>query len=305
MNIRHLFISIVLCATVLPAAYAAEGAAGHGGAAIVCQTEAQMLDLFEGENVYGLGFTAIQAASAAEIAEAVLKKLNAYPTFKTLLSEELAGVFKNARILNTDTRNIPTDDVNPIVTRAGCEIKPAAVYVKDQSIILIDRAIFSAFDVKNQAALYLHEAVYKIARDHVKASNSVTARKITAYLMSDTSDLSEISSDLANLRLLPYPDFKNYKMERNRAEGMSLKISPQDETLELNLNSTDSYLKGCVGTYRYHGSVGGLDRWISTSTLCSLDVVRALVPNRASRLWINVRTASFPDFAERLEAIAN
>jgi hypothetical protein len=307
MSINQHFLSgaVFFCLLVnLPSfahANETEGGAGHGGSAMVCANSVEMLDLFEGVNVYGLHFSITPNRDALATARAALNKLANYPIFQSLLSAELEAVLQYARVLAVDTKNIPTDDIFPIVTEVGCSLEPAAVYLDGQNIILIDQTLFNAMDVESQAALYLHEAVYKIARDHAQATNSISSRKIVAYLLSTSNDLSPITLDLVAFQLVPYPVLGKYRMPAAIADFAEVDASSNSEGIVLSVQTADVQLQGCAGTYHYESEVDGLERWsMIGNTSCTIDSVPpAYLANRPSSIFINVGS---PNWSERVEA---
>jgi hypothetical protein len=291
MNVRNLFFWTALCMAIAPAKLALAGAAGHGGAAVVCASSAEMLDLYEGSNVYGLTFTQPTSGTPAAVANAVLNKLNNYPAFKALLKQEIAGVLENARVMDIGAQNIPTDDVFPIITHAGCSITTAAMYVNNEDIILVDNGIFNSFNVLNQAALYLHEAVFKIAREHGNALNSIAARKITAYLLSNGGDFTSINREITAFRAVPFPSFGQYWIMPPRSTGIDLQVSKNAETIVLKFQTDTAELNTCSGTYRYNQmSDPYTSYWVSVNPAtanCVLHIDRPVL-NSPSRIAVGV-----------------
>jgi hypothetical protein len=76
-------------------------------------------------------------------------------------------------------------DINNEVEEKGCNIQGVASYNDQRELVLLDWSLFSKMSPTHQAALWFHEAIYKVLRDDAGASNSVRAREIVGYLFSN------------------------------------------------------------------------------------------------------------------------
>ena len=92
-------------------------------------------------------------------------------------------VSNNKTVLQDGVELAPVDDAFPTVIPTDCKIEQLANYVNDQEI-LVDGAIWKALDLTNQAALIVHESLYKFLRSFGDTDSRRT-RRIVAYLFSD------------------------------------------------------------------------------------------------------------------------
>ncbi|MGZ6311753.1 MAG: hypothetical protein ACXWOH_14045 [Bdellovibrionota bacterium] len=77
------------------------------------------------------------------------------------------------------------NDAFPIITKKGCQYEQLANCGSD-GMIRVDTEIFESLHPKDRAALYYHEALYKMARDLSGASSSVQTRALVGYLFAHT-----------------------------------------------------------------------------------------------------------------------
>lgn len=205
--------ALALSVLAINSAWAAEGdRSGNGGVGVVCRDphgkilNAQMLDIFEGENMdqnplqysqSGLDVnTMIRLAALQMISNAQFTK-----DFQT----ELAKVKANIVILpSTDVGLTPTNDAFPALYKKGCAFEQVANYMNDGKI-RVDREIYNQLDKLNRAALYVHEAVYALSRNRVGETNSIRSRKLTAQVMADNSDAGVIGELMTQLETPPTP----------------------------------------------------------------------------------------------------
>jgi hypothetical protein len=89
-----------------------------------------------------------------------------------------------------------TDDVLPRFTKKGCEYEQLALYDPESGQLQIDAEIYNSphFSRTDAAALWLHEAIYKLDRFLNKTENSREARKLTAMLFMETPPLDLVEA---------------------------------------------------------------------------------------------------------------
>lgn len=259
-------------------ARASGGVEAHGGPAVVCRAldgtnrilSAEMLDLFEARNVRGLRVSVDRPGSAEEIAAQVFSRLQRY-AYGARYRKELAEILERKIILEPEVRNTPTNDVFPILSREGCKIEQVAVYVRDERRVLIDREIFDALDATNQAALYVHEAVYKIDRDLTFTRSAVEARRLTGYLLADEHRALEIAPLIRRFGIVKTPLAGVYVQESSSGLGgrgcmMGVSELPTGDGFRVLLNENPIFrcadeLRACSGNY----VLGDADRWVHQS----------------------------------------
>ncbi len=181
-----------------------------GGVALVCRRgngrirTAQMLDTYEASILPPyLQFPNSALPVETQIDLAQLRTAENGP-FLELLRQELTRIRANITFLPPDTEIPPTNDAFPDVIRHGCDYENVARYRSDGTVI-VDPAIFAQLDLLNQAALYLHEAIYAIARTRVGESSSVRPRRLTAHLLATNFDPAVVTQLMHDLSTRPEP----------------------------------------------------------------------------------------------------
>jgi hypothetical protein len=187
MNKMMLFIALVF--PILSAVAGNEG--GNGGVSVVCRNlngsimSAQILDLYEGEELYGrtYGDNAIPVETKIKLAEL---KISENPSYLKKFKREMVLVKSNMVFVGNDNILESTNDALPIMRRKGCKFEQLANYTNDGDLY-VSQEIYDALDNNNKAALFLHEAIYSIRRK-IGDNNSRNARKLVAHLMAIDGD---------------------------------------------------------------------------------------------------------------------
>lgn len=169
----------------------AGGDVGNGGVSVVCRdslgeiTSAELLDIFEGREIYGRKYINenIGVDTKLEISQL---KLSRHPTYLTKFQDELAKVQANLIFIREGIELNPTNDALPTISKNGCNYEQVANYT-DEGEVLVSREIYNAFDVNNKAALFIHEAVYALRRK-VGDKTSQKSRRLTAHLVANNGD---------------------------------------------------------------------------------------------------------------------
>lgn len=175
---------------------------GNGGNSIVCETVnatgektkyAHVLDLYEARELYRLEpVTNTDGLSEKPLARQIVSKLEALDeTYAQLVRVQLEDVVRKISLLAPGQGLTPIPDSFHVSYPKYCDIKQLANYTKEFGI-LIDQDIWNLLDPINRAGLFVHEAVYKTERDLFGATDSISARKIVAYLFSKSALTPEI-----------------------------------------------------------------------------------------------------------------
>jgi hypothetical protein len=178
------------------------GAEGHGGSGIICRDESrkitrvELLDLFEGVNILKLNIPQSQAPVEDQIKSALERiKTVHYVYQKTVSAVEYVQTH-----LSPQKKGIGlflTKDIElGIFFQNGCTLDQIATFYKygDEDFVLLSEEIYHSESMSNtdRAALILHEAFYKIAREN-GATNSLDTRKLIAHLFAENIDQSKIN----------------------------------------------------------------------------------------------------------------
>lgn len=164
---------------------------GGGGKAIVCRDQnrkilsAQVLDLFEAENQYGLTLLP-SAATLDQALEEVGLRLESLSGQRRgmmrMKKEDLKDIYSKFKLLAPGIGLQPIDDSLDLLRPEHCEIEQLAFF-KESNIILINRDIWNHLNPQNQAALVVHETIYQLQRQR-GAKDSRDSRKIVGHLFS-------------------------------------------------------------------------------------------------------------------------
>lgn len=191
---KQLLVVITHC-TLLIAAAKGGGKEGSGGSTVVCRDatgaiqSVEFLDLYEGQEEYRLNIEK-KSGTAEEQARAMEKRLLlADPDYFAPFRKELDFILERKNVLDKGVGVNPVYDSFPTLFKKDCKIEQLANY-KGNGVVHIDGDFWEKMGETDRAALYVHEAVYKLIRDTepVLAKDSAKARIITGHLFSDLSD---------------------------------------------------------------------------------------------------------------------
>jgi hypothetical protein len=188
---------IALSLALVPAtALARGGDVGNGGGAYICQDphgrikSALLLDLWEGQRDWkkqGLPYK-IQKSNApveTQIEQAMQKLMNSDPNLFAKVNAMLPIVRAHVDHLVGEDLPPPTDTDYTHYPH-GCPLGGVAAFHDDTGVLEIQDEIVAAFTSRtDEAALYLHEALYKVLRERVGETTSIRTRKLVAKLFSD------------------------------------------------------------------------------------------------------------------------
>lgn len=223
--VRFISKSAVGALTALIAASASPSQAGervgNGGVGVVCRDprgnilSAEMLDVFEGKNQFGLKYEGSPSLDVDTMVNLAQLTMTANQKFLLDFQSELPKVRSKITFLARGVGLEPTNDAFPVINKKGCEFEQVANYTGDGNIY-VDKEIFDRFDKVNQAALYVHETVYAVARTNVGETDSIRSRKVTAHVLAKTPDSGVIRKLMTALTTRPAPPAPVMPAERIR-----------------------------------------------------------------------------------------
>lgn len=211
---------------------------GGGGGAYVCRgqdnevKEVHLVDLFEAE-ANGLTINYDNPASIdSQVEEAIAKLASIHPWF----ASEVGHAFKHVRANEKGGPNVviekPTD-VNEKYSKAGCALEGIMFFDDLRGTLVRNTTLFAGLKFNRAfAAAYLHEAIYKVARDFKLPGreNSVRTRLLVGCLMAE--------GDL----------------------GSCLQLSPLVRPQGKNVWKCETMLKGNKTSFYIHGFTGQVVR---------------------------------------------
>ena len=206
-----------------------------GGTAVVCRdgnhaiSRIELLDLFEGRSVYGLTYVNNTDTTDDQIFAVYEKAATTMVQPQIDLFSALTRVRRIAKILPQGTHLSAINDAYPIVLPDGCRLEQFASYI-DDGVLSIDAELWDAADQTNRAALYLHEAVYRLARGE-GATDSRFSRRVVSYLFSTTILDPVIDGIPANARWCETHDSVGRTIDRFAVYPESLIINKKPATV--------------------------------------------------------------------------
>lgn len=200
----------------------AGGREGHGGSGFRCKTtdswDFEVLDLYEARMETP---SVAPAPGVRNEAEWIQYALSRFPLedFSGFLWGEYFWVTRNFHL----EENFPaSSDYTPKIMKPGCELIQVANYTWDQRIAV--KPIFeeAPFGTLSQAAIKVHEALYKMDRDLNGSDDSDAIRPLVALLFSDLE-----SSKIAPLFRARFPakmGIEDLLFQEGQTPGFNLRI---------------------------------------------------------------------------------
>lgn len=161
-----------------------------GGGAAVCRdqykniTSAYLLDLYEGKYRFNLNIPQTAQNPDDQIIKAISKIQD--PVIKQLIKQTIADIINRASFLPNGVSLSPSTDLGKdygAVVPDGCVIEPIGFY-ESSGVLKISKSIYKALSETDKAAFFVHEAIYKLARDMVYQQDSALSRKLVATMFS-------------------------------------------------------------------------------------------------------------------------
>lgn len=162
----------------------------HGGGGLICGDKVLLYDFFEatipGEMIpEGLSIVRSNIDVDQQRREA-FNKLGKIvsPEFQVYIEKVYVHAISISQNLPENISILAPTDINNDLIQTGCTLAGVASYSDEKDRLLIDPRLFSKMPPTDQAALWVHEVVYKALRDLAGDIESTRARKIVAYLFS-------------------------------------------------------------------------------------------------------------------------
>jgi hypothetical protein len=184
---------LVIIAISLAANYAnAMWREGGGGRAVVCRdkvagtiVKAELLDLFEAREIFGLTLTPGKATFQEQAQWLATKTKAADYNYYFPVDYYKLFFLDKVRFIGKDLELTPVNDsFEPLVPKY-CGIEQVVNY-HQSDIILVNKEIWDAFSPQNQIALAMHELAYKRDRDWGLLESSYFIRRFVGLMFSET-----------------------------------------------------------------------------------------------------------------------
>lgn len=184
-NLSSLAVSLAFF-SVLSIVSTAEagGFNGGGGGAAVCRDRnnkirrAYLIDTYE-RQVWDGDIRKSSAPELEQLKAAIARIPDEFQ--RTVVTDYAATVVRVATFLPPNVAIAPTTDLGLLtLIPEGCSIEPVGVYTSGG--LSISREVYRALSKTDRAAFFLHEAIYKLARDTADAQDSQWTRFVVGKL---------------------------------------------------------------------------------------------------------------------------
>lgn len=210
MRTLRTWIGIAIVLNLLAAsqaAWAAGPSSGGGGPAVVCRgadgkiARAELLDLYEGRIRFGFS-PAPSSAPVDEQVERAMARLRTLDGFMAMdVQTALVAIHRRVTFLPDGVIMAPGVDLGEsqaALIPDGCELAYVG-YFESDGTLRVSKTVFDKLSPTDQAALFIHEAIYLSARTIARAKNSLATRALVAYLFSGSSSFLSWAEHRASL----------------------------------------------------------------------------------------------------------
>lgn len=179
------------------------GREGGGGAGVVCKNKqgqissVKLLDLYEAELSDGKLIPRSNLAVTHQISQ-VLKKTDKY--FRYDLNEQIQDMKINYLPENVTQRQPYDLGDGPVVIEDNCSVEWIAFYKDSSDVLQVVTKYYKKMSPTDQAALVIHEAVYKIRRTKINDESSFESRKIVAEFFASNVSFEQLAKLTQDMR---------------------------------------------------------------------------------------------------------
>jgi formylglycine-generating enzyme required for sulfatase activity len=197
-------VALVAAFVALSAPTAKAGVGTHGGIGMSCKnangalSSVELLYLVEGRELYGFAI----ANSGASVDEQITGALAKLPdeAFRKYFTREIQKIRNEQRVIDAKYILVPTGDYSTPIIPKNCDLVQIAIYYGRESKVLLNQDLFNMLGNADKAALYIHEAAYKLFRDATKATSSDEARQLVGALFAQGDQSVIVNQLLAPVR---------------------------------------------------------------------------------------------------------
>jgi hypothetical protein len=140
---------------------------GNGGGIHYCPANKtqELYDIYEGQARYGYELTDRKLSVEQFIQFAIKRIGDANPYIGRLVKEQIDYLKQGHMIIRPSVKLTPIGDAKILLVDEGCEYKQLANWDEVSGNLLVNKNYFDQLNDLNKAALYIHEALYKVGRD--------------------------------------------------------------------------------------------------------------------------------------------
>lgn len=133
-----------------------------------------------------------------------MKLANNNPSFAFEVKQQINKLMNPLNFRIKDRLSLkPVPDANILMVDEGCTYQQLANWDDVTDAVFVKNEYFKTFSNLNKAALYLHEAIYKVARVRASAKNSDEVRRLVAEILSTTEKLSTTFEQKRDIQVNP------------------------------------------------------------------------------------------------------
>jgi|GEM_PF-7029738 len=193
---RPLILALSLSMSATAIAQPVDGKEGNGGGGLVCADGVYLYDLFEGAIPGQLtenGLKIIERPEAVEIQiDYIFSKIGRIMSadLEIHLRKTFDQVFAAQQKIPAGLSLVFPADLEAEFALPGCELRGLASYNDRRERLLIDASLYSRMTPTHQAALWIHETIYKFMRKVERTPTSRLTGLTVAYLFSDALESS-------------------------------------------------------------------------------------------------------------------
>jgi hypothetical protein len=187
------------------------GGVGNGGGGQVCKnsegviTEVRMYDLYEGYIRYNIDTTNKEIGNISTFLKKALKKIaHINPTLSYEIGQQVKYLREDGHFLirpKIILEKVP--DANILVIEEGCSYEQLANWDEVSGNVMVKKEYFDLMSPFDQAALYVHEAIYKVGRNRLHLDKSDWVRRIVAEVMSESAPVTQLLGWAQQFDVLP------------------------------------------------------------------------------------------------------
>lgn len=177
--------TFLLSSLLMMSSLAFAGDRGNGGGVHLCDDgKIEMYDIYEGFTRHGLAYPQTEMSMLEHIERALAKADKFHPAYGISLRKKVKYLLNEGHLLlRTKLQMELIEDANILVTDVGCRYAQLANWDDFSNNVLVKKEYFDRLSNLSKAALYVHEAIYSLAREAGEWTSD-NSRKTTAELLS-------------------------------------------------------------------------------------------------------------------------
>lgn len=208
MRTKHKTFQILLgLLLIVSGKVAFAGTETHGGGGFSCQQGTFLVDLYEATIPGEYSKDGLKVIRSNE--EMIVQLEKALDKLELVFSKALRSeAEKRYKVIGSILKNVPQgsaliapDDVDGEFMPSGCKLVGVASYNDAKERLLLDGSQYAKMPNTDQAALWLHESLYKFLRDTMGVQDSRLTRKVVGYLFSTATVVEVQKAFPSNLNL--------------------------------------------------------------------------------------------------------